>query len=64
MNEDMEQLAQELRTLSMETRASLAEIRTSLAELRLDVVQRFGALMEAVADLRNEYRGHTHEEGE
>lgn len=61
---DFEELQQEIRTSALENKAATAELRAAIAEMRLDVIQRFGTLMDAVADLRTEYRNHTHLTGE
>ena len=43
-----------------ETRSGLAEVRAELAEQRTQQAERQGTLLDAIADLRNEYRNHTH----
>jgi hypothetical protein len=51
-----------LAELRAETRAGLAELRSELAEFRTLQSERHATLIDALADLRNEYRGHTHGE--
>ncbi len=61
-------LSLEMRAGFAEIRAGLAEQRSGLAELRGEFVEfrvqqgeRHATLNDAIADLRNEYRGHTHD---
>lgn len=51
----------ELRAGHAEQRAGLAEVRADLADLRIQQGQRHATLIDALTDLRNEYRGHTHD---
>jgi hypothetical protein len=44
-----------------ELRATLAGSRTEWAESRLQQADRHATLMDAIVDLRNEHRGHTHD---
>ncbi len=57
-----------LRVDHLELRAGFAELRATVSELKLRGVgyeqaakSRFETLTDSIADLRNEYRGHTHE---
>ena len=50
----------EMRAGFAETRASIGELRTSVNELRQDVIERFDAVLAAVADLAADYRRHSH----
>ncbi|HVM26862.1 MAG TPA: hypothetical protein VM433_04225 [Mycobacteriales bacterium] len=52
----------ELRAGSAELRGSIAEVRAELAEFRAQQGARHATVIDAIADLRNEYRGHTHGE--
>jgi len=71
MEDRLETLAAEvteIRATQQEMQASIAELRTSVtegraavAEFRLDVVQRLDTLIGAIADLRQEHHGHTHD---
>lgn len=56
MNED-EDVQRELRVLQLEMRAGFAEMRADMAQIRSTLQ----VIVDSVADLRNEYRGHTHE---
>lgn len=58
----------EIRASVAETRTSVTEVRSALAEFRLDITSRLDGLgsrmdtlIGAIADLRQEYHGHTHE---
>jgi hypothetical protein len=50
----------EMRAGFAEMRAGLAEVRADLADVRVQQSERHTTLIDAIADLRNEYRGHTH----
>lgn len=50
----------ETRVALLELRAGVAETKAAVAEARADLAVRFGALMDAIADLRREYHGHSH----
>ncbi len=60
----LDALALEMRAgfagMRTELHAGLAEVRADLADLRLQQSERHATLIDAIADLRNEYRGHTH----
>ena len=62
-----EQTRAELHVLALEIRAGFAETRTSISELRQqqtemrqDIIERFGAVLDAVADLAADYQHHHH----
>jgi hypothetical protein len=50
----------EMRAGFAELRAGQAELRADHAEFRSTMSERFATLIDAIADLRAEYRGHTH----
>lgn len=50
----------EMRAGLAEVRADVAEVRADLADFRIQQSERHATLIDAIADLRTEYRGHTH----
>jgi hypothetical protein len=64
---ELQVLRREQRTAAAETRGSVAELRANLSELRLGLTERFDsvalqltAIVNAIADFRQEYEQHTH----
>lgn len=49
-----------LQVLALEMRVGFAEARARDAELRHDLMTRLDTITGAIADLRQEYRGHVH----
>jgi hypothetical protein len=60
MRADIGEVRAETRAGFAETRAGLAEVRADVADFRVLQSERHATLIDAISDLRNEYRGHTH----
>lgn len=54
-------LSLEMRAGFAELRAGLADVRADLSDFRTQQSDRHATLVDAISDLRNEYRGHTHD---
>ena len=57
---EIDVLRLEMRASFAEMRAGFAEMRAALAEFRSETNARFGTVIDAIADLRQDYQGHTH----
>ena len=53
-------LALEIRAGFAETKASISEMRQARTEMRQGIIERLGAVLDAVADLAADYQHHRH----
>jgi len=50
--------------LRLEIKSEIARLGNDMSVMRLEMHQQFGALMDAIADLRRDFDEHTHEEAD